>query len=147
MGKSLSNSGSLLRSGQVFEKIKAGWDKLVEWVGFIFSWGDILETKDTISSIISAGIELGEMKVGDVTNTIDGFFVGLLNDVDSLMVTSNGGKSLSGSSGSSYNGSQTVQDTTSSTKFNWAGERLKNGGAGTSTQIVTNSKFSKSSLG
>lgn len=147
MGKSLSNSGSLLRSGQVFEKIKAGWDKLVEWVGFIFSWGDILETKDTISSIISAGIELGEMKVGDVTNTIDGFFVSLLNDVDSLMVTSNGGKSLSGSSGSSYNGSQTVQDTTSSTKFNWAGERLKNGGAGTSTQIVTNSKFSKSSLG
>jgi hypothetical protein len=129
-----------LSIGQVFEKIKAGWDTLVEWIGFIFSWGDILETKDTISSVLTAGIELGQIKVGDITNTIDGFFVSLLADVDRLMVTQNGTQSLSGSSGSQDSDHQTVEDTTSSTKFNWAGERLKNGGAGTSTQIVTNSK-------
>jgi len=98
---------------------------VVEWVGFIFSWDDIIETKNTISSVLTAGIELGQMKVGDVAKTVDGLFVGLLADVDNLMATVDGTQSLSGNSGSQQSGGQSIQDTTSSTKFNWAGERLK----------------------
>jgi hypothetical protein len=82
------------------------------------------------------------MKVGEIANTIDGFFVSLLADVDQLRVPFDGTQSLSGGSGSQYGGSKTVEDTTSSTKFNWAGERLKNGGGGTSTQVITSSKSS-----
>jgi len=80
------------------------------------------------------------MKVGDVAKTVDELFVGLLADVDNLMATVDGTQSLSGNSGSQQSGGESIQDTTSSTKFNWAGERLKNGGAGTSTQVVTSSK-------
>lgn len=125
---------------QVFDKIKAAWDKLVEWIGFIFSWNDILETRDTINSVINAGLDFGAQKVEDVAARADAMFVGLLGDVDKFMVAPKGFAKISGDSASSNDHDGAVTTCTSSTKFNWAGERLKNGGAGTSSRVQTSGK-------
>ncbi|KAF7870614.1 hypothetical protein EAF04_004358 [Stromatinia cepivora] len=119
----------------VFEKIKIAWDKVVEWIGFIFSWGDILETKDTISSIITAGVDLAADKVSWVEGKVDAFFVSLLADVDSLGVAYDPSKDMNAGSGDNLQDGSQIRGTQESTSYNWASERMKHGGAGTSTEV------------
>lgn len=113
---------------QVWEKIKVGWQKLKDFVGFIFNWGDIKDTKNTISSLITASIGAGSDKVGDLEKKVDGFFDSLESKIDDFAAVGpriSANQKSSGSDDSSSNG----------TGASWAQERLKNGGATSSTQV------------
>jgi hypothetical protein len=130
---------------QVFEKVKIAWDKVVEWIGFIFAWDDILETKNTISSLITAGCDLAANKVGEITTKADNFFASLISDIDNIGVVRDS-KELNANSGDGLTSHDIVSSSQNSTSFNWAGERMKNGGAGTSSQIKSTGRYSGSSL-
>ncbi|KAM6529570.1 hypothetical protein FALCPG4_007700 [Fusarium falciforme] len=41
----------------VFEKINVGMQKLIDFVGLIFQWEDVLDTSDSIVAFINAGLE------------------------------------------------------------------------------------------
>lgn len=43
----------------VFQKIGAAFEKIVEWLGFIFSWGDILDTSDQITNMVNGLLSFG----------------------------------------------------------------------------------------
>lgn len=116
---------------QVFEKLKVGWNKLVDFIGFIFSWGDIIDTKNTISSLLSAGFEYAAIKVDDLAENVDGFFEGMEKTIDNLGKDNLPSKSLTQDDGKKIE----EEDGKSSTSSSWIGERLKNGGAGQSTKI------------
>jgi hypothetical protein len=105
---------------QVFEKLKVGWNKLVDFIGFIFSWGDIIDTKNTISSLLSAGFEYAAIKVDDLAENVDNLGK---DNLPSKSLTQDDGKQ------------KEEEDGKSSTSSSWIGERLKNGGAGQSTKI------------
>ncbi|KAI8663940.1 hypothetical protein NCS55_00900600 [Fusarium keratoplasticum] len=47
----------------VFEKITVGVQRLIDFVGFIFQWGDILDTSDSIVASINAGLGYAQDKV------------------------------------------------------------------------------------
>jgi hypothetical protein len=47
----------------VFEKIKIGWEKLCDFVGFLFSWGDIIDTKNTLSGLLTSNLSFVQGKV------------------------------------------------------------------------------------
>jgi hypothetical protein len=51
--------------------LKLGWEKLVELAGFLFSWQDILDTKDTIKELLNAGLDYAEFKVEGVNEKIN----------------------------------------------------------------------------
>lgn len=50
----------------VFEKITVGVQRLIDFVGFIFQWGDILDTSDSIVASINAGLGYAQDKVSSL---------------------------------------------------------------------------------
>ena len=55
----------------MWAKIKLGWEKLTEFIGFIFSWDDMMETKDTIIGLLNGGIDFAEHKVESLNEHVD----------------------------------------------------------------------------
>ena len=55
----------------VFKKITVAVDKLIDYIGFLFSWDDILQTSDTISTYINAGLSYGNTQIGELKSQID----------------------------------------------------------------------------
>lgn len=116
-----------------------GWNKLVEFVGFLFNWDDILTTKDTISSLLTAGFGYAAIKIDDITRKVDGFFGQLEETVDKFGNSASPTKELT--SGADEKNKE-VQEAQGGTSTTWATERLKNGGAGSNTKVKTNGKWS-----
>ena len=122
-------------NSQVWNKIKVGIEQLIDFLGFMFDWDDILATKETVSSLITAGCDLAARKVGIAADTVDIFFKDVLAKIDGIEVK----KDVSASSNSGKGGdekSTTVKDAQNSTSFNWAGERMKNGGMKSSQEVA-----------
>lgn len=112
--------------------MKVGWQKLVDFVGFIFNWDDILTTKDTISSTLTAGFGYAALKMDDLATKVDGFFDGLEKTIDEFGKSIKLDKALSdGEKGKDPK----VEEAQTSTSTTWASERLKNGGAGSNTTV------------
>ncbi|RBR22926.1 uncharacterized protein FIESC28_04224 [Fusarium coffeatum] len=116
----------------IWEKVKVGWEKLVDFIGFIFSWDDILTTKDTISSTITAGLGYAAIKMDDISAKVDGFFTDLEKTVEQFGESIKLDKKLGGDNDPK---DKKVAEAQSSTSTTWASERLKNGGAGTNTTV------------
>lgn len=114
---------------QVWDKIKVGWQKLKDFVGFVFNWGDIKDTKNTISTLLTASIGAASDKVGDLERSVDGFFDGLEKKIDEF--GSVGPKKITANQADKASDSES----SNSTGASWAQERLKNGGATTSTEV------------
>ncbi|KAL3422840.1 Vegetative incompatibility protein HET-E-1-like protein 20 [Phlyctema vagabunda] len=126
----------------VWDKIKVGIEKLIEFIGFIFDWDDILKTKDTVSALITAGCDLAARKVGAAASAVDGYFDGILAKIDGIEAVKD--ISASSSSGTGNDTSSTkVNDAQHSTSFNWTGERMKNGGMSTSSDVTRSSPTQK----
>ncbi|KAF2835860.1 hypothetical protein M501DRAFT_1007694 [Patellaria atrata CBS 101060] len=94
----------------VWNKIKVGIETLIEYLGFLFDWGDILDTKDQVSALITAGCDLAATKVGSTADSLEIFFSGLLAKVDGCIETT---KNITASpnSGSNNNNSPVFNDT------------------------------------
>lgn len=110
----------------------------MDFIGFIFNWDDILATKNSISSTLTAGLGYAGLKIGDLMNGVDEFFDGLENTIDKF------GNSIK--TDRQLKEAQELQDSTKGkknggdTSINWAAERLKNGGAGSQTKVNLNGK-------
>jgi hypothetical protein len=116
----------------VWEKVKVGWNKLVDFVGFIFNWDDIKQTKNSISSTINAGFDYAGIKIDDVAVKVDGFFDGLERTIDQFGDGISAQKKISDKAAESSDPKS--KDAQSSTQTTWAQERLKNGGAGSDSK-------------
>lgn len=55
----------------MWNKIKLGIDKLIEFAGWLFDWEDILATKDSIKSLLNAGLEFGNQKLVTAEQKVD----------------------------------------------------------------------------
>ncbi|KZT11135.1 uncharacterized protein LAESUDRAFT_754825 [Laetiporus sulphureus 93-53] len=49
-------------------------DKIIEWLGFVFEWGDILDTHNIISGIVTTAMDIAIAKVETFEQVIDGWF-------------------------------------------------------------------------
>ncbi|PHM55822.1 hypothetical protein [Xenorhabdus sp. KK7.4] len=94
-------SDALNLASEIFNSIKLTIDKIIEWIGFVFDWKDIMRTKKAISHLLS-------MQKGALTGMIEkegGEFEGILrksneidnNDLDKVI------KCLEGKNVSYYN--------------------------------------------
>jgi hypothetical protein len=117
-----------------------GFEKLLEFIGFLFSWEDILKTKDQVSSLINAGCDLASTRVGGAATSVHKFFDGLLAKIDGVEVKKD--VTASSNSGSDKSQAPVVHDVQHSTSFNWTSELMKNGGLKSSKAVSENSKRS-----
>lgn len=121
----------------VLEKIKIGWDKLVEFCGFLFSWGDILDTRKTISSFITAGIGYANTKINQSEATVNTFFDNIKAQVSKREAQPS--KAINSKDPNPSSKSSKAQNSTS---FKWTAERMKNGGMGSGTNPSANTSLS-----
>lgn len=68
----------------LFQKIKVPFEDLMEWLGFIFDWDDIILTKKIIVNVSNQTLELAKHKVGDAEAIINNFFDGIEKAIDKL---------------------------------------------------------------
>jgi hypothetical protein len=66
----------------VLQKIGAAFEKVVEWLGFIFAWGDILETSDQITKMVDGMLTFGSnfFTLGGIM--VEVFFDNMIKSLD-----------------------------------------------------------------
>ncbi|KAL2002673.1 hypothetical protein VTN02DRAFT_6208 [Thermoascus thermophilus] len=117
----------------IWNKLKVAWETLIEFLGFIFNWGDIVQTKDQFSALITAGFNLARNKMGGAADGVNQYFDGLLAKIDGLEIKKD--VNVSPKSGSGYSKPSLIQDSEHGTALNWTSERMKNGGIQTSQAV------------
>ena len=65
----------------VFEKIRVGFNKLVQFLGFIFKWGDIFEVSDGITLMVNGMLDFGANFIRKGSVIVDDFFTKLEADI------------------------------------------------------------------
>lgn len=65
----------------VFIKIKVGVDKLINFIGFLFSWNGILTTSDSIKAYLNAGLSYGQSQIGRLKPAIEAYLTTLKENV------------------------------------------------------------------
>ena len=63
----------------IFTKLKVALNRLIDYLGFLFDWDDILDAKDTFSAFITAGIHWSADKIDSVIPDVDSFFQKILD--------------------------------------------------------------------
>ena len=101
-----------------------GWTKLKEFVGFIFNWKDVVETKNSISAVLTATLEAADSWVEQGQNKVNDVFENIERAIQNF---GNFGIPEDVSTADAVKGNQQSSCSTSAT---WALERLKNGGPG-----------------
>jgi hypothetical protein len=65
----------------VFNKILVAVEKLIEFIGFLFEWQDILQTADSIITFIDVGLSYGTSQIGGLRKAVDGYIQTLRDTV------------------------------------------------------------------
>lgn len=73
----------------VFEKITVGVQKLIDFVGFLFQWGDILDTSDSIVAFINAGLGYAQDQVSGLKAKEQQFMQTLKDSVNNRQAPEN----------------------------------------------------------
>ena len=81
--------------GWVLDQITVGFDELINWLGFIFNWDDIVTAHNIIVNVANKGFELAETKLGEAENTVADFFDNLKNQLGGLTPMTDPNASLS----------------------------------------------------
>ncbi|KAH0836030.1 hypothetical protein FOPE_04183 [Fonsecaea pedrosoi] len=106
----------------VWEKIKLGWDKLLDFLGHLFGWDDIKNTSDDIYNLLLGSVDWISDGIHKVEPKVEGFFDNLkgIIKVPTLTQPASTNQSQSGKSSSSAKASD-------SPAFNYLTDRMKNG--------------------
>lgn len=116
----------------VLNKIGAAFEKLVQWLGFIFNWGDILRTHRVLKNIFLRYAESCVASIPTWEGDLNSFFVGLqdkLNAWAKLPPVSQG--TVSGASAAS-----TPKPGQGSPQAHWGVQQTKSNMTGSSTDFV-----------
>ncbi|KAI1169625.1 hypothetical protein F4777DRAFT_201781 [Nemania sp. FL0916] len=65
----------------VFNKIMELGEKLIEWLGYIFSWGDIKDTRDSLLNIVNDALETGPVLLDSLKSKSKELFESLKDKV------------------------------------------------------------------
>ena len=106
----------------VFAKLKVAFQKLIDFLGFLFNWDDILDTKDSLSAFMIAGLDWCSGKIDETIPKIDKYFGDIKNKIDNT-TSSVGTEDINKTTPES-------QERQKSVGFNWSKYHFIHGGAG-----------------
>lgn len=114
----------------VFEKILEIVETVIEWIGFIFNWGDIQATHRSIVALTNSALDAWAERALLAPDVIEAYIDGLSN-----VIKGQGNKPLPGALGSAPADNDTVDSSrsknsaTDSTKVKWSQYQCTHGGA------------------
>jgi hypothetical protein len=122
----------------VLQQLGAAWEKVIDFLGFIFNWGDILTVTDNVLTMLNAGLDYGQLKIASLEDKAKAWIGGAkihlktaLADVRKNQKTELGQASTSGLL-SQDSGDSAAKD---SVAFNWIGYQIQHGA------VLTNAKL------
>ncbi|KAK0542920.1 hypothetical protein OC846_006589 [Tilletia horrida] len=115
----------------VFEKIKVGFNKLVEFVKFVFAWDDILDTRTILVRTVNFGIDGLSGLVNVFAGRADAWFEQLDQKIASMDTTALS-KHSAAIQKPEQNAESEAQKALDSPGGNWSGYQLQHGDVGKS---------------
>ncbi|KAL8867094.1 MAG: hypothetical protein Q9174_005883 [Haloplaca sp. 1 TL-2023] len=116
----------------VFEKLKVGWNTLCDFVGFLFNWDDIVQTKNTISQLLSANLDLAAEKVDQKRTEVQGLFKAVRQKVGDAVYP----KGIKADPDKSSKDPK-VKEATSGSAFHLTSYHMKNSDMANSTELAS----------
>ncbi|GJJ76408.1 hypothetical protein EMPS_08767 [Entomortierella parvispora] len=118
----------------VLNQVVTGIDKIIQWVGFLFGWDDILSTHDSFVNVVNNLFDLAPSAFSEMEASVDGWF-GQLKDNLQLLDTKNSSLTstydpMSASKIKADTGPINAAFNTSGS--NWSSYQLEHGGVGES---------------
>jgi hypothetical protein len=118
----------------VFEKITVAVQKLIEWIGFLFKWGDILNTADSIVALLNAGLDYATDQIGAVKTNYPAQW--WFNNLSSAMGQRQPPiDTATGTTTQDPEDNATVDNTKNSVSYNWASYQVSYGGMGANSSM------------
>ena len=114
----------------IFDKVLEIIETVIEWIGFIFDWGDIQATHRSIVSLTNGALDTWAQKADMASNSINAYFDGLRDVIQGV-----NGESLPDKLGSAPADKGTVDtnrpgnSAMDSTKVKWSQYQCTHGGA------------------
>jgi hypothetical protein len=68
----------------LLQQLEIGLEKLIDWLGFIFGWDDILQAHRIIVNATTKSLEYAEAQVSNAQTVVAGFFTQLRSSFDAL---------------------------------------------------------------
>ncbi|KAI1143196.1 hypothetical protein F5Y05DRAFT_367831 [Hypoxylon sp. FL0543] len=121
----------------VFEKLGAALDKLIEYVGFLFQWDDILTTTDSLVALFNSGLDYGQLKVGALEKTAKSWVGATKSEIkDALARIRSQNQNELGQVSKSDVSAKEDNPMEGSVAFNWVGYQIQHGGVVTNATIT-----------
>ncbi|KAJ7430440.1 hypothetical protein B0H11DRAFT_942767 [Mycena galericulata] len=110
-------------------------DNIIEWLGFIFEWGDIKETHNMIVAMANAAMDYTVDKVQDFRATVDNLFEKAdkwIAQLDTIPLDMRKNQLSGKTANAQVAGNQEYSTVQSAPGANWSSYQLKHGGVGKS---------------
>ncbi|KAI5461885.1 hypothetical protein BGZ63DRAFT_424737 [Mariannaea sp. PMI_226] len=116
----------------VFQKITVGLQKLIDFIGFLFSWGDILDTSDSIVAFINSGLSYAQDQIAGLKAQEQQFMQNLRNAVNNRQAPETVAAGSEAKDGEETDG---MDATKNSVGYNWASYQVTYGGMAQNSSI------------
>ncbi|KAJ6111869.1 hypothetical protein N7523_007930 [Penicillium sp. IBT 18751x] len=116
----------------VFDKIKVGLEKLIDFLGFIFNWGDILTTADSIVAVVNAALDYGTDQIPALKALESSWLDSLRNAMGQQTAPV---PTAAGSEMKDPEETSTMDQTKNSVSLNWTAYQASYGGLATNSSV------------
>ncbi|CAO3566975.1 unnamed protein product [Mortierella alpina] len=129
--------------GWVLQQVVTDMDKIIQWVGFLFQWEDILSTHNSLVHVINNLFDVALTAFPEMEASVDGWFDNLKKNLP-LLKTSDPSltQTYDPTSASKYaDGTEPIIAALNTPGSNWSSYQLEHGGVGDSL-ATANTSFS-----
>jgi hypothetical protein len=116
----------------VFDKIKVGLQELIDFLGFIFNWGDILTTADSVVAVVNAALDYGTDQI-PALKTLEAGWLDSLRDAMGLKIAPV--QTAAGSEMKDPEETPAMDQAKNSVSANWTVYQASYGGLATNSSI------------
>lgn len=116
----------------MFDKLKVGLQKLIDFLGFIFRWGDILTTADSIVAVFNAALEYGTDQIPGLKCLEHSWLISLRT---AMKLKEAPVQTAAGSEMKDPEETSAIDQTKNSVSLNWTAYQVSYGGLATSSSI------------
>lgn len=120
----------------VFAKIGVGIKKLIEFVGFLFSWNDIIDTSDSIVAYLNAGLAYGGDQLTKLDEVAKAWIEDLRVEMGNKVKPDDIPTGTTTFDPSATSQTEQIQDGVS---YNWSAYQMKHGGFTTGSSMTIQS--------
>lgn len=119
----------------VLAQLGAAFDKIIDLLGFVFQWDDILVTTDSMVGLLNARLDYGQQKLGVLEGKAKAWIGDAKTQIKASLADLKNKKQAELGKVEPEAAKGSEDGVSSSVAFNWVGYQLQHGGVATNTVI------------